>query len=292
MELRKGAELIGAATLAVFSDEAGCGSSAKRYVKQFSRGVLASIISLIQSFEDGSAIVKDGNVGAIKTGAVWSACDAIQQLPKGNRNAMRRECMVWIRDCIESIEEFEEMMNRGEREDGDEDEMEEEEMYSEIEMKIVKAAVNMMKCSKNVLGLVMRACDCVGELIENPQKIDLQQDASSTTHSQEMIISEMLTWISHLHELARSIGVGVTDYGVLLYPPLELNNNPSESTLGQQLKSQLEMLDRCMKCINEATLPISGFSLKSCMSEEVVEMMQKLRKGVEARNAEVESTLS
>jgi hypothetical protein len=279
VELRKGAESIAAATLTVFSPETGCGPSAKRYEKQFSRGVIASVISLITSFEDGTALAggKNNQIGAQKTGAVWSACDAYAQLPKGNRNAMRRECMTWVRDCMESISEFEDVMNLGEREDGNDEELtNEEELYTAREMKIVKSAINAMKCTKNVLGLVLKACDCVGDMIEI--------NGRDQTISQEMKV-EMLAWINQLHEYARSLGVGVTDFGILLYPPLELNKNASESTLAQQLNLQLQLLEKCVSCIGDA-------DLETFMSEEVKEAIEKLRIGVKARAAEVQSAMS
>jgi methyl-accepting chemotaxis protein len=282
VELRKGAELIATATLAIFSAETGCGPSVKRYTKQYARGVVASLIALITSFHDGSALVggKENQLGPQKTGAVWSACDAIQQLPKGNRNAMRRECMVWIRDCMESIAEFEEVMALGEREDGDE-----EEMYTAEEMKIVKASVNVMKCTKNVLGLVLKACDCVGDYLEN-SKIDEPAIDATTTQDQK---SEILQWIHQLHELARAIGEGVTDLGILLYPPLDLGNNASKSSLANQVNDQLQSLEGCVTSINEASTPISNMSMKSCMSDEVVEAVEKLINGVNTRSHEVQS---
>ncbi|KAL7481990.1 hypothetical protein ACHAW6_007665 [Cyclotella cf. meneghiniana] len=297
VELRKGAELIGAATVAVFSPEMGCGPSAKRYIKQFSRGVIASVISLIEAFENGSAVGgKDNHVGAQKTGAVWSACDAIQQMPKGNRNSMRRECMVWIRDCMESVTEFEDIMNLGEREDAvgeDEDDMVEEELYTPVEMKIVRAAVNVMKCSKNVLGLVMKACDCVGERIENLTESDSTEisDSHAATDPRNHN-AEMLQWISTLHELARCIGEGVTDFGILLYPPLDLSDTPSESTLCQQLNNQLKALEKCVNCIHDASLPLSGVSMQSSMSGEVLEMTERLVNGIRTRAAEVQGAMT
>ena len=289
-ELRKGAELLATATLAIFSPETGCGPSTKKYVKQFTRGIVASLISLITAFEDGSALIggKDNQIGPQKTGAVWSACDAFQQLPKGNRNSMRREVMTWIRDCIESIAEFEEMMALGEREDceGEEEEMMDEEMYTADEKKVVKASVNVMKCSKNVLGLILKACDCIGDVAENVN--DTQQQGDGISHNQR---SEMLQWINQLHEQARSIGEGVTDFGILLYPPLEQTNASESNDLVQQLNAQLHSLEQCVNCIHEPCMPISNVSMKSFMSEEVVEAVEKLRNGVEARTTEVRNSI-
>ena len=287
-ELRKGAELLATATLSIFSPETGCGPSTKKYVKQFTRGVIASLISLITAFEDGSALIggKDNQIGPQKTGAVWSACDAFQQLPKGNRNSMRRETMTWIRDCIESISEFEEMMALGEREDCEgEEEMMDEEMYTADEKKVVKASVNVMKCSKNVLGLILKACDCIGDVAEKTS--DMQKQDNEISRNQRL---EMLQWISELHEQARSLGVGVTDFGILLYPPLD-QTSASKSNLNQQLNDQLQSLEQCVNSICEPRMPISNVSMKSFMSEEVVEAVEKLKNGVEARTTEVRNSI-
>ena len=130
LELRKGAQLIGTGTLLLFSPECGSSRSLRHYVKQSSRAVISSLLSLVRVYEDGSAQgdPNDGNnVGAQKTGAVWAACDALRlKLPKGNRAAMRRELMIWVRDCNESIEEFDEMLALGPRSDDDDDGEEEE----------------------------------------------------------------------------------------------------------------------------------------------------------------------
>lgn len=285
VELRKGMELLSAATLSFYSREAGCGRSVKRYVKQYSRGVLASVISLLRAFQDGSASGGGENqIGAQKTGAVWSACDALRQLPRGNRNAMRRECMTWVRDCTESMTEFEDTMNSGEREEavdnGDYDGDYEEELYTAREKAVVKAALNVMKCSKNTLGLVLKACDCVGDFSES------DNDVQQTPDNQRL---EMLQWISQLHELAREIGESVTDFGVLLYPPLDLDSEASEYTLAKQLTRQLQRIEQCVSYIYEPCTPTSKISLRSCLSEEVVEAAEKLKNGVKARTAEVQS---
>jgi hypothetical protein len=197
---------------------------------------------------------------------------------------------------MESVTEFEDIMNLGEREDDAEGggEQEEEDMYTSVEIKIVRAAVNVMKCSKNVLGLVMKACDCVGERIENIvttsdlTDVPKSKDATITLHHE----AEMLEWISALHELARSIGEGVTDFGVLLYPPLEWNDSPRESDLHRQLNNQLQVLEKCVNCIRDASLPRSGVSMQSCMSDEVVENTERLMNGIRTRVAEVESAMS
>jgi len=235
-------------------------------------------------YEDGSAqgTPNDGNnVGAQKTGAVWSACDSLRlKLPKGNRAAMRRELMIWVRDCNESIEEFDEMLALGPRDD---EEGDEEEQYSEAEMKIARAAVNIMKCSKNILGLVLKVCECVGESLDESQAGDERN-------------KELLQLITNMHEVARRIGEGVTNFGVMLYPPLDSSTNEVEfeqwqstkasktslldgemnipslgsTSLGLQLEHQLHALAECVLCIKKSELTtVTGEPIQTCYSEEV-----------------------
>jgi hypothetical protein len=148
---------------------------------------------------------------------------------------MRRELLVWSKDCTESICEFEGMLSsspssRNDRSCSDEDEDEEddgmEESYAESEMAVARASVNVMKCSKNVLGLILAACECVGERADTysmPSPADIRDDgvdAASTT-------TTALRYVTDLQGMARSVGEGVTDLGVLLYPPLDFSASPS-----------------------------------------------------------------
>lgn len=298
LELRKGAQLIGTGTLLLFSPECGSSRSLRHYVKQASRAVISSLLSLVRVYEDGSAQgnPNDGNnVGAQKTGAVWAACDALRlKLPKGNRAAMRRELMIWVRDCNESIEEFDEMLALGPRDD---DDGEEEEQFSESEMKIARAAVNIMKCSKNILGLVLKVCECVGESLDESQAGDQKNN-------------ELLQLITNMHEVARRIGEGVTNFGVMLYPPLEASINQEEvekwqstkasktlrldgeigipslgsTSLGLQLEHQLHALAECVMCIKNSKLTTArGDSIQTCYSDEVNDAVKKLMAAIPLR---------
>lgn len=270
LELRKGAELVGTGTLLLFSASCGSSRSLRRYVKLASRAVLASVISLVQAFEDGLAQgqANDGNnLGAQKTGAVWSACDHLtKKLPRGNRSAMRRELLVWARDCSESVEEFEEVLSLGPRDDrggGDDSEEEgeddtmDEEQYTEKEMRVARSGVNVMKCSRNLLGLALQACECVGERADElwrGEELDSPDETKDTAGDRardkrgsvpprqaqsptERRRREMLRWIGDLHEKARAVGEGATDVGVLLYPPLDATRDDDDA--GSRERSRL-----------------------------------------------------
>jgi hypothetical protein len=300
-ELRKGAQLMGTGTLLLFSPECGSSRSLRHFVKQSSRAVISSLISLIRAYEDGSAqgTPNDGNnIGAQKTGAVWSACDNLRlKLPKGNRAAMTRELLIWVRDCNESIEEFDEMLALGPRDD-DEEDGDEEEQYSQSEMKIAGAAVNIMKCSKNVLGLVMKVCECVGESLGESKP----HDENLNNESSDQKRKGLLQFITNLHRVARRIGEGVTEFGVSMYPPLDLSTKelatkktsllngdvdiPSlgSTTLGLQLEYQLHSLTECVLGIKNCELQtMSGEPIQTCYSEEVNDAVTKLVAAIPVR---------
>ena len=207
--------------------------------------------------------------------------------------------MIWVRDCNESIEEFDEMLALGPREnDGDEEDDEEEEQFSELEMKIARAAVNIMKCSKNTLGLVLKTMECVGESLDESQAGD---DGNN---------KELLQLITDIHEVARRIGEGVTNFGVMLYPPLEASTNAEEfekwqstkatktsrldgemdipglgsTSLGLQLEQQLHALAECVMCIKNSKLTTTtGEPIQTCYSDEVNDAVTKLMEAIPSR---------
>ena len=74
-DLRQGCELISTATLLAHQPAIGCSRSLRKYIKQHSRGTVAAVSSLIESFESLKAM--DENIGAQNTGVVWSQCDDI-----------------------------------------------------------------------------------------------------------------------------------------------------------------------------------------------------------------------
>ena len=72
---------------------------------------------------------------------------------------MRWELLVWLKDCIESIDEFEGILSSSpERNDPLCDNGEDRQQGRRV---VVCVSVNVMKCPKNVLNLVLVACKCV-----------------------------------------------------------------------------------------------------------------------------------
>ncbi len=164
-ELLCSAKLLDAACLLLFSTSCRMCCPLRMYTRQHVRGAWASIASLVQHFvgrrEIGGIDFDDGSKVAWRASAVWDACNKTKRLlPRGNRSTMKRELLVWVRNCNESIEDFEGILLLsprsncgGKGDDGDEEEA--EEPYVEMEMAVARASVNVMKCSKNVLNLIL-----------------------------------------------------------------------------------------------------------------------------------------
>ena len=146
---------------------------------------------------------------------------------------MRRDLFQWLRDCNDTMEEFQEMIDSGPSSgsnnadwgdfcDGTED------RYTADELKIAQSCVAIVKCSRGTINGVMKICDYLGEYID-------KEPSDNSNHE--------LLWIATLHELARNIGRGVTDFGSLMYPPLDLDSGEDgEIELVCQLKHQVRAL--------------------------------------------------
>ena len=131
---------------------------------------------------------------------------------------------------------------------------------------------------------------------------------------------EMLQWISNLHEMARTVGEGVTNVGILLYPPLdnataseeeiqqwqekkpkatsldvdEVTSIPSldKTAMGIQLEHQLYALAECVFMVHDGQLPTSGESIDDCISSDVRLGSERMRIALNKRCKEVEEALS
>jgi len=225
-DILKGCEYIGTAALVIHDDSNGCSRSIRSFVKQSARAVIHTCLALVEFFSDGKNHKEDPEP-AQKTGAVWSACDKLEKLPRNNRNAMRRDFMTWIIECQETYQEFEQML------EADSTEAEESEMtwdafcggqssdYTAGEKPIITACLAIVKCSRGSINVALKACEDVG---------------ASITEGNAKIL---LLWIANIHEVSRRVGEGMTDLGTLLYPPLELENLMKE--VQQQSKSITEL---------------------------------------------------
>ena len=286
-DLRKGCELISTGVLVLYSHPTGCGRSARYFARQSSRAVVATVISLIQSFVDGAAM--EGNVGAQRTGAVWSACDSMKKVPKGNRSSMRRELLTWCGECNETMREFEEILDLGPapktvtvngednidcgaRSDDFYDGMGTDDQYTDNEIPVAHACLALDKCSRGTIGAALKACECAGEVI------------SALTSDRYERKKALLQWTSDLHELARVVGEGVTELGVLLYPPF----------VPEKLACQIDAQQQAVLVVHRHILDSAPATTEDTipMPEEVTDLVTKLQGAIKTRTEEAVSALS
>lgn len=300
-ELLKGAQYICTGVVLLFSEEHGCGRSCRHYAKQSARAVIASVIGLVTSFIDGDAVTKK-NLGAQKTGAVWSTCDEIinKKVPRGNRAAMRRDLFTWIKECQETISEFQEMLDLGPRDvESNYDKKEKDsdnnagidnwddfcendggDQYTQTEYDIAKPTLALIQITKGTIQCSLKACECIGEQATT-------QDISPSQKSQ------LLLYLSTLHDLTRSIGEDMTDLGALLYPPLDVGSVNNDLFLQMKIQSN-GILKVCDWILDSRVLSsdTDEDAIEVVLSEEVLEFTKKIRKITHARTSEAERGLS
>jgi hypothetical protein len=233
-DLLRGCELISAATHTFLQDGTGCSRALRQSCVKAILAILINVVYLVKSFEDNTAM--EENIGAQRTGAVWESCDKIlnKLLPQGNRNAIRRDLFTWTRECQDTMDEFQEMIDLGPTEIGagnsveeeEEDYFGEEDQYSEAEMPIAIACFAVLKCSRGTMKVTLDACEELGKKITKSPNDEKYLDS-----------------IAQLYESARIVGEGVTDYGSALYPPLAPNIRILEAQLRQQTQSIISLQD-------------------------------------------------
>ena len=222
-DLLRGCEALATGALVLHDDAVGCSRSLRKQVKHSVRAVVHTCISLLQVFVESPT---NSQAAAARTGAIWDACEKISKLPNSNRNAMRRDLFTWIMECQDTMREFEELLsiqNNGDSGSTAEDTTWEmftsgpSDEYAPEEQPIAVASLALIKCSRGSIKAALQACEAVGShlsaLADNPNQ---QQ--------------ELLAWISKLHDVARTVGDGMTDLGSLLYPPLEMEELSDQVT--------------------------------------------------------------
>ena len=128
--------------------------------------------------------------------------------------------------------------------------------YSELELPIARACQGALKCSRGCMKLTLETCEELGILAR-----DRQDDS-------------LFDSISQVHELAREVGVGVTDLGSLMYPPLT-----SLQDLKEQLRKQIE-----------AIISLQDFVLSlESMSSKITDLSRTLRTASQTRQAEFDA---
>ena len=236
-DLLSGCELLGAATHAILQDANGCARAVRRATQRATLAILLTVIQLAAAFSDHTALQK--NVGAQKTGAVWDSCDTILDrfLPQGNRNAIRRELFTWTRETNDSMEEFQEMIDRGPNEDVSHEEMFEElddlfgdenDRFPATDLPVAKACLGILKCSRGTMKLTLDVLEDLGTRY-------------AATHDEAI-----LEKISMVHHRARLVGEGVTDLGSSMYPPIFPEIHDLESQVQKQVDNILGLLDHVL----------------------------------------------
>lgn len=225
-DILKGCEYVGTTALVIHDNNNGCSRSMRSFVKQSSRAVIHTCLTLVKFFSDGKNHKGDLEP-AQQTGAVWGACDKLEKIPRNNRNAMRRDFMTWIMECQETYQEFDEMLQLDSTAE-DDSEMGWDEFcggqsndYTAGDKPIVTACLALVKCSRGSINAALKACEDVGA--------SMSEENAKT----------LLLWIATIHEASRRVGEGMTDLGTLLYPPLELENLMEE--VQRQSKSITEL---------------------------------------------------
>jgi len=194
---------------------------------------------------------KGDNQAAQLTGVVWSACDGLRKTcPTNNRTAYRRHLFRVAGDVNATIEEFTQMLDQGVREEDekngevpDEDEGDDDDdgwddfcagdedfLYSEVELDVARAAVGLAKCSRGAMNVALASIDAAG--------------MKAVTCDDVTIKENLLAWASAVFSAAEKIGTNVTDFGSLLYPPLEIisEGEEGECALVLALQSQHDAL--------------------------------------------------
>jgi hypothetical protein len=312
-ELLRGAEQI--ATGASFLLQNGCGRSCQKAVQDGVRDTISSLASLTQLFlqkeEDRGNDDTFQTAVNRKTGVVWSTCDELMLLPKGNRSAIRREILGWIRDCMETMEEFQLLVEKqppqSETTDSDVDlhdmhklslgdrqaysvsegnmtqwdefciGQDDDLYYSTLEKGIVESCLALIKCSRGTLKLTLETCEAAGELLSAATgKI------STTTAVQD---KQILEWIGTLSDVAKAVGEGVTNLGMQLYPSLQLE------ALSSELDSQKEALLRLQHCLINGANDIFAISSSSTLLMALKDKATKLAHNAQERYQQANSAI-
>jgi hypothetical protein len=257
-----------------------------------------------------------------------------RRLPVGNRNAMRRDLLTYLHECQETMDEFQAMIDEGplslpplptptettaaSRNDagelggdlsGDDDGDEEEweafldgrfDRYSSSEMSVAEACVSLVKCSRGVLNLVLQAEDAWGSDTNLREGDDVDNDddhcdvhATTTTLSEEGVVR--MERMGRIHELARSVGMGMTDLGAALYPPLAFD------AVGVQVMRQSRAIRNALRSVVSMTIEGNDGDSDDCgtfnddagamdltgdLPPPVLELYRKLAVAIQRREAE------
>jgi len=125
------------------------------------------------------------------------------------------------------------MVDSGPREAAQDDGIEDEnnddfvdEQYTDDELPIAIACLGLVKISRGNMKVSLEILESIGNKANETQDND-----------------EYLESISKVHEYARKVGVGITDLGSVMYPPLISSKNILENEIRKQAACIKESLD-------------------------------------------------
>jgi hypothetical protein len=278
-----GCQLMGTACLVIHDDQTGCARPTRQHCKRVTRAVVLSVLQMIHVWVDQLAQGSDNNLGAQKAGTVWEKCNVIMEkrLPQGNRNCIRRDLLIYMKDCADTMTEFQDLIDQGpstaERAevldtndtdfsvlhmlqqalDGDES------TYTENELPVATATLYLIKLSRGCINLSMQ---CMEEI---------------TGYAADHEEVSRLDWISKLYDLAHDVGVGVTDLGATMYPPLQV------SSLKEQVEHQCTVIRNLLSCVSELREFIrKATNSNQTLSLDTISLFSKLETAFQKRHGE------
>jgi len=369
-ELLQGCQLVATGCVVLCDDETGCALAVRKSAKRAGRAVLRTTAQLVQSLlelekQQQQQLHKDGGttspvgdqqqqhaqVPAQRTGAVWQACDALIEenrvVPQGNRNAMRRDWFTYAKECNETADEFQALVDlgpalreenedeeeedkaaaadEGDGEDGDGEADDKEAalweaflndassdamQYTSEELPVAKACVGIVKCSRGCMNVVLKACEDVGRnlICESSESSEAAGDESNST---KRPLSDddktRLLWIRHVYDSSREVGVGMTDLGAMLYPPLYDKNRKKKegvvlAPLQKQIHMQLDAIDALLAYVltgrgvtydgSDAGAAENDSKVILDLGEEVLELAAKVQAGAQSRREEADAAVA
>lgn len=245
-DLLRGSRILVAACWTLQSPDTGCSVSVQRHTRQAVRAVLRAVGTFLS------------DPSAPHTGVVWEACNVIveQKVPRGNRNAMRRDLFTYLSECQETIREFQTLVD-----ESPEDDEEDEDHYSAQELPMAEGGLGLLKCSRGSLKAAMELMDHLDSCAVNAT------DGSDTD-----------PWraIATIYERVCVVGYGVTDLGASLYPPLL----PDNSEFRREVERQVHALRELLQYAVEELHPRYDFP------NATMEVVWKIQSAVEVRAAE------
>jgi hypothetical protein len=289
--LLPGCQWLCTGALVVHQDSTGCVKCLRHSLKQATRAILHTTIQLIQCFTDPAKLVENENLAAQRTGAVWEACQAVMDMNRphatlavSNQLAMRRVYTTYIKECTQTMEEFQEMIDAGpiseqgdniQRPSGEEESDAWEDFlgggtdqYSSTELPAVTAALALVKCSRGCNNVAMQACESIGKTLED-----------ETNASDGLLDQAKLQWISRLYDCAEVVGEGMTDLGAAMYPPIKWHE------LESHVRRQSSAMEDLLTCIFDNVSDES-------VGRDVANLASKLQTAVTKRTQEAVEALA